>query len=103
MKPYSRGRVSLNASDPRSPLRIEHGFLADERDAETLAAGVDALRALVESEPVRPYWSRETRPGSGVAAAEQVRATARGFFHPVGTCAIGAVVDARCRLLGPHT
>ena len=25
---------------------------------------------------------------------------ARGFFHPVGTCAIGSVVDARGRVLG---
>jgi choline dehydrogenase-like flavoprotein len=29
-----------------------------------------------------------------------VRATARGFFHPVGTCAIGSVVDADGRLRG---
>jgi len=25
---------------------------------------------------------------------------ARGFFHPVGTCGIGRVVDARGRVLG---
>ena len=24
----------------------------------------------------------------------------RGFFHPVATCAIGAVLDARCRVIG---
>jgi choline dehydrogenase len=29
-----------------------------------------------------------------------VLATARGFFHPVGTCAIGRVVDGACRVLG---
>ena len=29
-----------------------------------------------------------------------MRATARGFFHPVGTCAIGSVVDERCGVLG---
>ena len=29
-----------------------------------------------------------------------MRATARGFFHPVGTCAIGSVLDERCRVLG---
>jgi choline dehydrogenase len=29
-----------------------------------------------------------------------VLATARGFFHPTGTCALGSVVDDRCRLLG---
>jgi choline dehydrogenase len=35
-----------------------------------------------------------------VGAAIHVRATARGFFHPVGTCAMGRVVDDRCRVLG---
>ena len=29
-----------------------------------------------------------------------VRATARGFFHPVATCAMGRVLDERCRVLG---
>ena len=29
-----------------------------------------------------------------------MRATARGFFHPVGTCAIGSVLDEQCRVLG---
>ena len=29
-----------------------------------------------------------------------MRATARGFFHPTGTCAIGSGVDERGRVLG---
>jgi choline dehydrogenase len=29
-----------------------------------------------------------------------VRAEVRGFFHPVGTCAIGSVVDAQGRVRG---
>jgi choline dehydrogenase len=29
-----------------------------------------------------------------------VRSAARGFFHPTGTCALGAVVDHECRVLG---
>jgi choline dehydrogenase len=49
---------------------------------------------------VRPYAGREVRPGADVVADEHVRASARGFFHPVGTCAIGRVVDERCRVLG---
>src|SRR2546430_12317306 len=37
---------------------------------------------------------------SEVEAATHVRETARGFFHPTGTCAIGRVVDANGRVLG---
>ena len=29
-----------------------------------------------------------------------MREVARGFFHPVGTCALGRVVDERGRVLG---
>jgi choline dehydrogenase len=100
MKPRSRGRVTLNSRDPRAPLRIEHGFLSDEADVPILVEGFERLRELGGSEPLRRYAAREIRPGEDVGAEEHVRATARGFFHPTGTCAIGSVVDERGRVLG---
>jgi choline dehydrogenase len=100
MKPFSRGSVRLNGPDPETPLHIEHGFLRDERDVEVLTEGFERLREIVDEPQVKPYAGRELRPGPEVGADEHVRATARGFFHPVGTCAIGAVLDERCRVLG---
>jgi choline dehydrogenase len=100
MKPRSRGRVTLSSPDPRAPLRIEHGFLSDAGDVDVLTEGFERLRELGRSEPVRRYAAREIRPGEEVSAEEHVRATARGFFHPTGTCAIGSVVDERGRVLG---
>jgi choline dehydrogenase-like flavoprotein len=100
MKPRSRGSVRLTAREPEAPLAIDHGFLSDERDAEVLTEAFERLRELAESDEVRPYRGEELRPGAEVGAEEHVRATARGFFHPVGTCAIGRVVDERCRVLG---
>jgi choline dehydrogenase len=100
MKPSSRGRVRLTSPDPRAPLAIDHGFLTDERDVAVLVDGVDALRSLAGSEDVRAYATRELRPGPDVDAERHVRSAARGFFHPVGTCAIGAVVDGDGRVLG---
>jgi choline dehydrogenase len=100
MKPRSRGRVSLAALDPRAPLVIEHGFLADGRDVDVLVEGFERLREFARSEPVRRYAARETRPGEDVDAETHVRATVRGFFHPTGTCRIGSVVDERGRLYG---
>ena len=29
-----------------------------------------------------------------------MRTTARNYFHPAGTCPLGEVVDANCRVLG---
>jgi choline dehydrogenase len=100
MKPFSRGRVRLGSRDPGDPLRIDHGFLSDERDVGSLVEGVETLRALVASPALRGYAAREVRPGPEVPAADHVRAGARGFFHPVSTCAIGRVVDRGGRVLG---
>jgi choline dehydrogenase len=100
MKPFSRGRVTLTSADPEAPLRIEHGFLTDERDVVTLVAGVETLRTLVASPALRRYAARELRPGPRVPAEAHVRASARGFFHPVATCAIDRVVDREGRVLG---
>jgi choline dehydrogenase len=99
MKPASRGRVCLTSQDPRAPLAIDHGFLTDPRDTEVLAEGVEALRRLAGSDPIRAY-GREARPGIAVDADTHVREAARGFFHPVGTCAIGRVVDGSGRVYG---
>ena len=100
MKPRSRGSVRLNARGPEAPLAIDHGFLRDERDVAVLAEAFERLRELAEAPEVRQYRTRELRPGAEVGAEEHVRASARGFFHPVGTCAIGSVLDERCRVLG---
>jgi choline dehydrogenase-like flavoprotein len=100
MKPRSRGSVRLSSHDPEAPLEIDHGFLRDERDVEVVAEAFERLRELAASGPVSRYAVRELRPGPDVGAEEHARATARGFFHPVGTCAVGTVLDERCRVLG---
>jgi choline dehydrogenase len=100
MKPRSLGSVRLRAQEPDAPLAIDHGFLREQRDADVLAEGFEALRKLVAGDHAGRYAAAELRPGAKVDAAAHVRATARGFFHPVGTCALGTVVDERCRVLG---
>jgi choline dehydrogenase len=100
MKPRSRGSVRLTSRDPSAPLAIDHGFLSDPRDVDVLVDGVEAIRALAARGPVGDYVAREIRPGPDVDAADHVRAAARGFFHPTGTCAIGRVVDGDGAVLG---
>jgi choline dehydrogenase len=98
MNPQSRGRVSLTSTDPRAPLAIEHGFLTDDADVQALVGGFEHLREIGAS--LSRYAAREARPGAVVDAEAHVRATARGFFHPTGTCAMGEVVDERGRVYG---
>jgi choline dehydrogenase len=100
MKPDSRGSVRVTSPDPRAPLAIDHGFLADGRDVDVLVDGAEAIRRLAAADAIRAYAARETRPGGDVDARAHVRAAARGFFHPVATCAIGRVVDGDGRVFG---
>jgi choline dehydrogenase len=100
MKPRSRGRVRLSAADPEAPLAIDHGFLADPRDLDVIAEALETMRALVRRAPLRAHAERELHPGEEVEARAHVQAAHRGFFHPVGTCALGSVVDEAGRVHG---
>jgi choline dehydrogenase len=100
MKPRSRGSVRLNSADPRAPLAIDHGFLTDPADVTVLVEGAETVRRLAAEEPIAAYAGREVRPGAAVAAEAHVRGAVRGFFHPVGTCAIGRIVDGNGRVYG---
>ena len=98
MKPRSRGSVRLGGADPETPLAIDHGFLRDPRDADALTAAVERFRAIAAT--IAGDAGPELYPGRAVGAREHVEANARGFFHPVGTCAIGRVVDGDGRVPG---
>jgi choline dehydrogenase len=65
-----------------------------------LVEGLEALRSLAGSDGVAPYIACERRPGADADLDRHVRASARGFFHPVGTCALGAVTDDLARVRG---
>lgn len=100
MRTRSRGSVRLASDDPRVPPMVDHGLLADPRDAAALAEAVVQLRSAAGTPLLARLAGPEVRPSTGVSPEEHVATAARGFFHPTGTCAIGAVVDADCRVLG---
>jgi choline dehydrogenase len=100
LKPRSRGRVSLAGHDPRTPPVIEHGFIADSSDLDVLLDGLALLRRLGSGESMSRYSVGEVRPGLDADPEAYIRQTVRGYFHPVGTCALGSVVDANGAVLG---
>jgi choline dehydrogenase-like flavoprotein len=97
LQPVSRGSVRLASADPTVSPRIDDGFLSDPAgsDVETLVAGLAVARRLAETEPLR----RLARPVE-MDDEERVRSTLAAIFHPVGTCAMGAVVDQDLRVQG---
>ena len=100
MKPRSRGRIRLAEPDPRLPPVVEHGFLSDPADLEVLVDGLALVRRLGASEPMNRYATGEVRPGFDADPEAYIRENVRGYFHPVGTCALGAVVDAGGAVIG---
>ena len=100
MKPASRGSVRLTAPTRARRWPSTMASWPMPRDAAVLAEGVEVVRRLAADDPVRATPGRRLRPGAAVAADAHVRASARGFFHPVATCAIGRVVDGDGRVYG---
>ena len=64
-----------------------------------MVAALDLARRLVRAEPLARYAGEEVRPGTDDLEG-YVRANVRGYFHPVGTCALGRVCAANGRVRG---
>jgi choline dehydrogenase len=99
MKPRSTGRLTLQSDDPLAPPLFMHRHLSDERDVEPIVRAVEHARGVAATEPVAGLVAREIVPGE-TDIEGYLRENVRGYYHPVGTCAIGSVVDGRLRVLG---
>ncbi|MFC3174614.1 GMC family oxidoreductase [Novosphingobium bradum] len=104
LRPQSRGRTAIASADPAAPPRIAPNYLSAEEDRRVAARAIRITREIVDQPALAAYRPEEVRPGPGhddeealQRAAGQVGTT---IFHPVGTAAMGRVVDAELRVLG---
>ena len=108
MHPRSRGTLRLRSTDPSEGPAILINYLADDRDLERLARGLEVARRIAGAEALAEYRGDELGPGPGGWEPEALRRYIRDnvgtFFHPVGTCRMGsddqAVVDPDLRVRG---
>jgi choline dehydrogenase len=110
MKPRSRGSVRIDSTDPAAVPIVDHGFLSDaaDHDAAALVDGIRLARRLATAPVMDDLLGDERAPGSldDEALVTYMKGSVVGYWHPVGTCAIGpegeagSVVDARGRLHG---
>jgi choline dehydrogenase len=103
LRPSSRGKVFLRSLLPTAQPHIVHGYLTTEQDR---AAFCRALRVLLEI-AAQPALARVRRGELRVPASDRdadllgfVQRHCHTLYHPVGTCAIGSVVDSQLRVLG---
>jgi choline dehydrogenase len=111
MRPLSKGGVRLRDANPESHSEVELGYISDPegRDLSILIDAVGLARRIAASEPISRLIEGESVPGPDAPdIGSFIRGNVRGYFHPVGTCAIGstpeagAVVDGACRVHGPE-
>ena len=97
-KPRSRGRLTLESSDPSRPARIDPGYFDDPEDLETMRLGVERARQIAGASPLAEFGNTELFPGrlgANKAAVERwIRANVMTTYHYAGTCAMGAGSDA---------
>jgi choline dehydrogenase len=99
----SRGSVRLASNDPTAKPIVRNAFYAAEAD---MARMIDAVRLAAEicAQPAfAPYAATPfTAPAddSEEALRAHIAATTYEIYHPVGTCAIGSVVDVELRVEG---
>ncbi len=107
LRPASVGTVRLQSTDPLAAPRIDPNFLADDRDMETLQAGVRLMHHLVDASPMSSYLPRNRYPvnlDDDTELGNLIRSRADTVYHPVGTCRMGndadSVVDPGLKVRG---
>ncbi len=104
LQPKSRGSVRLRSADPAEPPDIDPGFLRDPADLDALVAGVRLARRIATAAPLGRWYAGQRAPAGELQGDDElggwIRANAHTIYHPVGSCALGRVVDAELRVRG---
>jgi 4-pyridoxate dehydrogenase len=99
LRPQSRGRVELVSRDPAKAPLIRQNFLARDADWDTLRKGIALARDVARQAPLEKFVKAELKPGKSEVDAH-IRETSITVHHPLGTCAMGDVVDEQMRVTG---
>ncbi len=91
MEPLSRGSVHVTGVDPEEVPRIDHGYLSDPGGADlaVIDEGIAWAREFAAAESLRELIGTEITPSLDRPVSEYHA----HYFHPVGTCAMGAESD----------
>jgi choline dehydrogenase len=108
LRPESRGAIRIRSAEPHEPPSIQPNYLATRGDQETMIAGMQLARKIIEIPAMKSYVRREVLPGPDVKTDEEMLEYVRDYgstiFHPTSTCRMGqddmAVVDERLRVRG---
>ncbi len=104
LRPASRGRTAIPSADPAAAPSIRPNYLSAEEDRRVAAQAIRITREIVGQPALARYAPQEVRPGPACQTeAELERAAGEigtTIFHPVGTAAMGDVLDAQLKVRG---
>jgi choline dehydrogenase-like flavoprotein len=104
LKPRSRGRLYLRSLLPTAKPHILHNYYEAEEDRTAMIAAIGKCMDIADQPALRRYERAKydlypaTRDKADVW--DFVQRTTQTLYHPVGTCAMGSVVDTKLRVLG---
>jgi len=100
LRPEARGSVRLKSPDPLAAPAIRFNFLRSQYDVQALTAGMRLARTITQQPTLAPYVAEELLPGAQVDSDAEFEAAIRkngvSNLHPVGTCRMGADLEAVC-------
>lgn len=102
LQPMSRGALTIDSPDPRANPSIRFRLLAEEEDRARFRAAARHAAELLRQDPLASVCVPDLSFADFDDATldrwllEQTDA----FAHAAGTCALGDVVDAQCRVHG---
>lgn len=104
LNPKSRGSVKLHSADPLAQPKINHNYLLEKEDLETVIKGVQIIRNITNTETYRAHEGEEVivnlpkckpfeydSPEYWECYARHMTST---LYHPSGTAKMGPTSDA---------
>ena len=104
--PFSRGSVHIESGNPSQAPLLDPAYLKDPTDLTTSSIGLRIADEVFRSAPLASIISHRVYPpescdlNSLAERDEYVRGHAGTQYHPVGTAAIGSVVDSSLQVFG---
>eukprot|EP00092_Neocalanus_flemingeri_P004698 GFUD01005063.1.p1 GENE.GFUD01005063.1~~GFUD01005063.1.p1 ORF type:complete len:608 (-),score=134.10 GFUD01005063.1:206-2029(-) len=108
-RPASRGFIKLRSSNPADHPIIQPNYLTVQKDMDTLLSAVNLTLRLIETDAMKAVgaqlWGSDPFCDHlGFKSAAYWECYIKHFvvtvYHPVGTCAMGTVLDTRLRVTG---
>jgi len=110
IRPFSRGSILINSSNPIDPPVYDFGTFSYPTDLDIAVESLKKVRAWMASGPMQEVGAVETYPGANVSSDAQIAASIRTFAtsswqHPMSSCGmlprhLGGVVDHGLNVYG---